>query len=94
MTYELFRQGISVEEISEQRNLKPTTIYSHLAKLYLDGKDVDIHQFVTKEIIKKVQKAQSELASPPALKPYFEFLKEEIPYSQIRIALTILEKIE
>jgi len=31
-TYDLYKEGKSIEEIAELRKLKPTTIFSHLAK--------------------------------------------------------------
>jgi len=90
VTYEFYKEGLSVEEISEKRNLKSATIFSHLAKLYAEGKDIDIYQFLTKDDVEKVRKAKEALESPEALKPYFEYFKEEIDYSKIRLALTIL----
>jgi ATP-dependent DNA helicase RecQ len=92
VTYELYKEGLSIDEIAKKRNLKSTTIFSHLAKLYTDGKDVDIHSFVTNEEIEKVRKAQEELENPPALKPYFDFFEGQIEYFKIRLALTIIEK--
>jgi ATP-dependent DNA helicase RecQ len=91
-TYELYKQGLTVDEICEQRNLKSPTVYSHLSKLYLDGKDVDLHQFVSPEEILQVRIAQLELKDSKVLKQYFTHLKEELSYAKIRIALTILEK--
>lgn len=91
-TYELYKQGLTVEEICEHRNLKSPTVYSHLSKLYLDGKDVDLNQFVSPEEILQVRVAQLELKDSKILKQYYTHLKEELSYSKIRIALTILEK--
>ena len=45
-TYELYKQGLSIEEISIQRRLKSPTIYSHIARLYLEGKDINIFDFI------------------------------------------------
>ena len=90
VTYELYKEGISIEEISEKRDLKSATIFSHLAKLYADGKDINIYDFVTKEEVEQVLKAKEALESPEALKPYFDYFKEEMDYSKIRLALTIL----
>lgn len=91
ITYELYKEGLSIDEIAEKRDLKSTTIFSHLAKLYTDGKDIDIYNFVTNEEVEKVRKAKDELENPPALKPYFEHLNGEIEYFKIRLALTIIE---
>lgn len=92
ITYELYKENLSIDEIAEKRNLKSTTIFSHLAKAYTDGKDIDIYKFVTKEEVEKVRKAKSDLKSPPALKPYFEYFNSELEYFKIRLALTIIDK--
>ncbi|PCH54115.1 MAG: DNA helicase RecQ [Flavobacteriaceae bacterium] len=92
VTYELYKEGLTIDEIAEQRNLKFTTIFSHLAKLYTDGKKIDIYSFVTKEEVEKVRKAKDELESPDALKPYYEHLNAEVEYFKIRLALTIIAK--
>ncbi|CAM1363924.1 ATP-dependent DNA helicase RecQ [Tenacibaculum litopenaei] len=91
-TFKLYQQGHSVQEIGELRGLKTTTIFSHLSKLYLEGKDVSLDEFVTPAILKRVANAKKELKNETALKPYFEFLGEKVPYEQIRVALTILQK--
>ncbi|MDF1516690.1 MAG: DNA helicase RecQ [Lutibacter sp.] len=90
LTYELYKEGFSIEEISEKRDLKSATIFSHLAKLYADGKDIDIYQFLSNEEVEMVRKAKEVLENPEALKPYFDYFKEEMDYSKIRLALTIL----
>jgi len=92
VTYELYKEGLSIDEIAEKRNLKSTTIFSHLAKLYTDGKKIDIYNFVTKEEVEKVRIAKDELESPNALKPYYEHLNTEVEYFKIRLALTIIDK--
>ena len=92
VTYELYKEGLSIDEIAEKRNLKSTTIFSHLAKLYTDGKKIDIYSFVTTEEVEKVRKSKDELESPDALKPYYEHLNAEVEYFKIRLALTIIDK--
>jgi ATP-dependent DNA helicase RecQ len=92
LTYEMYKQGMSIEAIAEARDIKAPTVFSHLSKLYSEGKDIDMCQFVTKAEVSLVKKAKKELNSPEGLKPYFEYFKEELEYSKIRLALTILEK--
>lgn len=92
VTYELYKSGMSIDEISVKRKLKPTTIYSHIAKLYSDGKDIDIYDFVTKNEVTSIRKAKKELESPTALKPYFEYFEEHIDYFKIRLALSVIDK--
>jgi len=92
VTYELYKEGLTIDEIATKRNLKPTTIFSHLAKLYTDGEDIDVYNFVTKKEVEKVRKAKDELDNPQALKPYYEYFNSEIEYFKIRLALTIIDK--
>jgi ATP-dependent DNA helicase RecQ len=91
-TLELFQNGISVQEIAEQRNLGLTTIISHLAKLYVDGEDIDLSQFVSDKEVEQLQKAQIELEKPNALKPYFDYFEEKMAYEKIRMGLAMIER--
>lgn len=91
-TLELFQNGLSIEEIAGQRNLGETTIVSHLAKLYVDGNDFDLSQFVSDKEIIEIEKAQLELENPSALRPYYEYFEEKMSYDKIRFGLAFLEK--
>ncbi len=91
-TYNLYKEGFSIDEIADKRSLKAQTIFSHLSKLYLEGKDVNLDKFIDANTIKLISNAKKVLKNEIALKPYFEFLGEKVPYEQIRIGLTILQK--
>ena len=90
ITHELFKQGLTIDEIAIQRALSPITIFSHIAKLYENGEDIDLTKFISKEAIEKVRIAKDKLGNPPALRPYFEFFEEKMEYFKIRLALTII----
>lgn len=92
VTFEMYKKGMSIEAIAEARDLKAPTVFSHLSKLYSEGKEIDMYQFVTKEEVNSVKNAKNALNSPEGLKPYFEHFKEELEYSKIRLALTILDR--
>ena len=91
-TLRLYKDGMSIEEIARARKLAPTTIFSHLSKLYENGEDIDLKKFISEADLQAVRKAQSKLDNIEALKPYFEYFKEEMDYGTIRVALTILKK--
>lgn len=91
-TFKLYKEGFTVEEIAENRGLKSTTIFSHLSKLYLEGKDVSLDEFIEADTLALVANAKKVLKNETTLKPYFEFLEEKVPYEKIRVALTILQK--
>jgi ATP-dependent DNA helicase RecQ len=91
-TLELFENGNTIEEIAAKRNLGLSTVISHLAKLYLDGNDIDVSQFISDEEVTLLQKAQIKLEHPNALKPYFDHFEEKMGYDKIRFGLAIIEK--
>ena len=91
-TFKLYKEGFTVDEIAENRGLKPTTIFSHLSKLYLEGKDVSLDEFIEADTLALVANAKKVLKNEITLKPYFEFLGEKVPYEKIRVGLTILQR--
>ncbi|ALU75531.1 ATP-dependent DNA helicase RecQ [Tenacibaculum dicentrarchi] len=91
-TYKLYKEGFTIDEIAEKRSLKAQTIFSHLSKLYLEGKEIDLQKFITADTVNLIANAKKVLKNEPTLKPYFEFLGEKVPYEQIRIGLSILQK--
>jgi ATP-dependent DNA helicase RecQ len=92
VTYDLYKKGFSIEEISIQRQLKTPTIYSHIAKLYLDGKDINIFDFVSKNDVEAVHMAKIELSNSKTLKDYFDYFNEQMDYFKIRLALSVIER--
>jgi len=92
VTYELYQEGLSIDEIAEKRKLKSTTIFSHIAKLYTDGKDVNIYEFIDKNDVEEVKKAKLILKNVEGLKPYFEHFNEQMDYATIRLALSVIDK--
>lgn len=92
ITYDLYKKGLSIEEISEQRQLKTPTIYSHIAKLYSDGKDINIYDFISKSDVEAIHQAKIELDSPNSLKAYYDYYNEQMDYFKIRLALSVIEK--
>ena len=93
ITYDLYKSGMSIEEISIERKLSSTTIYSHIAKLFSKGKNINIFDFVSNSDVEAVRKAKVALDSPTALKPYFTYLNEELDYFKIRLALSVVDRL-
>ena len=90
-TFQLLKKGLSVDEISTQRNLKSTTIISHLSTLIEKGKPVDTSGLVSNSEVKLVQKTIKTLNSKSALKPIHEALDGKLTYDKIKLALAILK---
>lgn len=92
ISYKLFKEGKTVAEIAESRELKEDTIYGHFQKIHQEGHPVDLYQFITKEEINVISKAKEQLKDAEGLKPYFLYFDEQMPYWKIRMGLYLLEK--
>lgn len=94
VTLAMYNEGISIDEIAKKRNLAPTTIISHLTKLYLDGLHVDWSAHISIDEVEKISVAKANiiLETPFALKPYFDYFEAQLSYEKIRIGLAIIEK--
>ncbi|CAH0995605.1 ATP-dependent DNA helicase RecQ [Emticicia aquatica] len=93
-TFEMYKTGLSIEEMAIKRVLNPVTIISHLVKLYQDGQDIDLKQYIMtyeyNQIIAAAMKINIQKGD--ALKPLFESLEGVYDYGKLRIALAIWEK--
>ena len=86
-TYQLFKDGKTVADISAERGVAESTIFSHLVKMHQDGSAIDLYQFINSEEIKKVKAAQKKLGNPDGLRMYFDHFEENMSYSKIKLGL-------
>ena len=93
ITYDLYKQGKSVEEIAAERELNTATIYTHLAHLYSKGEPIDLFKFFTEEEYNRIEVAINAMTPPFANKDIYEYLNEEVPYYKIRLAWAHYEKV-
>ena len=91
LTLGLYQQGLSIEEIARERNLKPTTIISHLSELIEEGEDLDIERIVQPGRQKIIADALQEIGGD-MLKPVKEFLGEDYSYDEIRLVRAVLRR--
>jgi ATP-dependent DNA helicase RecQ len=86
-TFELYRKGLSPEEIAEQRDLTVGRIYEHLMHFMEKGENVDADRLVSPAEVRRILELDQRQEEPGKLKPLFEALNGEIPYHKIRLAL-------
>lgn len=84
-SYELFKLGKTIEEISVIRGFKPDTIFGHIIKMHEDGEAIDLHQFISTEDIDIIRKAKEELGEIQGLKQLYDHFEEQIPYWKLRL---------
>ncbi len=90
-TLALHQQGKDAETIAKQRNLKPSTIYAHLAQAIADGRlnvreALPLNDTEYNEIVNTLEMLDAEKEG--ALKPTYEALDEKYDYSILRCVLT------
>jgi ATP-dependent DNA helicase RecQ len=85
-TYNLFRNGHSVEEIAAQRNLVANTIEGHLIECLSSGLAVDVARLVSESDRSQIEKAIAEHGLEK-LKPIHDSLPDSITYNMIRFVV-------
>ncbi|ETT75275.1 MULTISPECIES: DNA helicase RecQ [Bacillus] len=86
-TYEMYKQGIDLNEIAKERNLSRQTIENHLIRCYEDGMEVDWKSFVPAEYESLIETAVQN--ADGGLKSIKEQLPNEVSYFMIRAYLQI-----
>lgn len=98
----LFSQGFNVAQISEARQLAPSTIITHLAKLAEQDSSFDITSIKpSDDILQQVTQSYQQLLTENAdenfnddgtvkLRPIYESLNKTLGYDMIRLALVFV----
>ena len=85
VTYDLYKQGKSTDEIAKERNFTVATIEGHLA-YYIGLGDLDINDFVTKEKLQKIKDAVA-IHGAVSHKTLIDNLPKSISYGEIKMVL-------
>jgi len=83
VSYGLFQEGKSVEQIAKQRGFTEGTIIAHLVEMIREGGEVDLNRLVASEKQEQIRKVIEEVGGD-LMKPFKEKLPEEITYDEIR----------
>lgn len=85
-TYNLFNNGVSLEEIAKKRDMRILTVQDHLIRCATEGYIVDFDKFINKEHEEIILKAVEEIGSTK-LKPIKEALPPRIDYMEIKAVI-------
>ncbi|MEY4875760.1 MAG: hypothetical protein RL708_909 [Bacteroidota bacterium] len=88
-SFELYKEGKTIDEISVQRGMAKTTIESHLATYVATGK-IDIHQLVDAEKIKIIEAAVAEMGDEK-LTPLKQKLGDDFGFGEIRLTISYMK---
>jgi ATP-dependent DNA helicase RecQ len=86
-SWKMHRQGLTPEQIAEQRGLAVSTIKSHLEGLYEKGYQLRTEDFISPDDFARIKTAVHELGPDFRLRDLFDHLRERYDYFQLRIAL-------
>jgi ATP-dependent DNA helicase RecQ len=92
LTFKLFKQGKSVDEIAEERSLSPATVESHLGYFITSG-DLLIDDLVDAPKQQAIQQA-AKLLGTTSLRTLKDNLPQEVSYGEIKLVLASLVKVE
>lgn len=84
-TLELFREGLSLAEISRKRSLSDMTVEEHLATAIEEGEEVDLNRLVSPRKQDAIRAAMAGLGPSPLLRPIMERLDGDYTYGEIRL---------
>ena len=90
-TYELFTKGLSTEEIAKERTLAISTIASHLERLILECREIDIDRLVPPEKRDEISKLFSTLQSWQ-LGPVVEHFKGWVGYKEAKFVRAYIQR--
>jgi ATP-dependent DNA helicase RecQ len=88
--YELFRQGVVVEDVMHQTNLKRTTINDYLSDFIRSERPPSIEMWVERGLYDRVVDAVRQVGTG-RLKPVFLALGEQVDYDTIRLVMAHLQ---
>ena len=83
-TLNLYRQGMSIQQIANIRNLSASTIIAHIEKLVLAGEIDSIDEWVDAQKQQAIKKAISDVG-PEYLSPIKEKLGDDCLYNEIKL---------
>ena len=89
ISFSLFQQGLSIEQIAARRGLVPGTVGAHLTR-FIESGQLDVRRLVSDDKIGQVVRYKREHPDEDKLKPYFDAFNGDITYTEIRWVLAAI----
>ena len=86
-SFQLYKDGKSIDEIAQERDMARSTIEGHLSYYVATG-DLPIHSFVTETKLQRIREAAVQLDTT-LYAPIKHFLGEEYTFSEIRMVMAL-----
>ena len=86
--FDLFEQGLSIEDVANQLDRSVDTVSKYLGEYVKTHRIVEIDSWIPTDVQQKVRNAIGQVGCE-RLKPVFEFLEGSIDYNRIRIVAIV-----
>jgi len=86
ITFQMLKEGKSIDEIAAARMFAKTTIEGHLAKIIESG-ELTVNELLEKEKLEAIEKALDENPAMTGVTPYKELLGNDFSFGEIRMVL-------
>ncbi len=94
-TLALYEKGHTIQEIADIRNLNTETITGHFIYWYSKDEDIDLKQFIEPKDVEKIHQAIKDIPEDDVTYSLvYEYFKEEVSYSTIKLAFALLPEEE
>jgi ATP-dependent DNA helicase RecQ len=91
-TLNLYRQGLSLEDIAQKREMALSTIATHLARLYEKGEEIDIHKFLFPDDLVLARQGWRASGFSDQTSKVKEQVGDSLDYTRLHLALAILRR--
>ena len=91
-TLNLFRRGLTLEQMAQERGIAVSTIAAHLAKLYEKGEDINLHKFVQERDLVMAKQAWRASGFSDQMSKIKEQVGDSLDYGTLHLAMAILRK--
>jgi len=92
VTFELYNNGLSIDEIAAERKLTTGSIASHLVQLAKAGYDIDLESLISPNERQEIEQAIAVVGLEEGrLKPVFDYLNGRYDYSKLTLVAGMLE---
>ena len=89
-TFKLYKQGLSIKQISKERDLHQRTIYNHLAH-FVARNMIPVEDFVSSSKCEKIRDVVAEIGTLNGLSAIKKACPDEVTYEDITLVLASLE---
>jgi ATP-dependent DNA helicase RecQ len=88
--FEMFRQGLVIEDVMHQTNLKRSTVLDYLGDFIRQEKPASLAAWVDDKVYQRVAAAARQVGTE-RLKPIFLALGEQVSYDEIRLVVAHMQ---